>query len=296
MTIRSRKNRRRPSPVWAQLPKPRAIADACGRAVRRSLPGIAATAVVMALGTSAWLGYRFITTSDRFAITEIVVRGNEQLTEQAVLAAMPLKVGDNIFAGDLHAAVRALRQAPWIAAVDAHRELPDRVVVELREHVGAALVELGGLYLVDHLGRPFKRARLELGEAAGFPVITGIGRAAYERDPDATSTLITRALEALEIWREDPSRPEIGEIHVDPHHAVTLRTHERAIAIRLGHLGPNLSARVRTFDAAWGELSDVERQRAHAVHVAASASGSRFDQVTVAFAPTTVPAGPPVGP
>ena len=52
----------------------------------------------------------------------------------------------------------------------------------------------------------------------------------------------------------------------------------------------------RTFDAAWSELSDAERERAHAVHVAASASGSRFDQVTVAFAPTSALAGPLGGP
>ena len=44
LTVKSRKNRKKPSSMWSRMPRPRAIADACGRAARRSLPGLAATA------------------------------------------------------------------------------------------------------------------------------------------------------------------------------------------------------------------------------------------------------------
>lgn len=289
----------------ARVPRPRAIADACGRAVRRALPGLAATVAIASLGGGLWLGYWFITTSDRFAITEIRVTGTERLTADDVRHAMPVRIGDNVFAADLDALTRTLRDTPWIASVDAHRELPDTLVVEIEEHVAAAVVELGGLYLVDRTGHPFKRAQLEYGDGQGIPVITGINRATYEHDAIATAKLIAQTLDALDRWSADSSRPAIGEVHVDQHRAITLRTYDRATAIQLGALGSELTRRIHTFDAAWAELSDDERLRAHAIHVgattptsasaSASASprrGARFDQVTVAFEPTPVPASP----
>jgi len=306
LTLRARKNRRRPSSLWSRVPRPRAVADACGRALRRSLPTIAATSAIALVGAGAWASYRFITTSDRFAIRTIEIRGESHLTEEQVRAALPVQLGDNVFATNLDKLTRALRETPWIASATAHRVLPDTIVVEIREHAPAALVELGGLYLVDTSGHPFKRAQLEAGDGAGLPVITGLERSAYEQDPDATATLVTDALAVLEAWGQDPTRPAIGELHLDARHALTLRTYEHAIAIQLGPIDPlvphgpqaheaprgshatstpgagdELAARLRTFDAAWADLSDAERTRARAIHLDA-----RPDQVAVALHPS----------
>jgi cell division protein FtsQ len=139
-------------------------------------------------------------------------------------------------------------------------------------------VDLGELYLVDATGHPFKRAQLESGDGANLPVITGIDRAAYEAAPAPTAAMITGALAALAAWRREPSRPAIGEIHLDAHRALTLRTYEHATAIQLGAIGLELPARMHTFDSAWAALSEAERLRARAIHVDA-----RIDQVTVAL-------------
>ncbi|MGE0867809.1 MAG: cell division protein FtsQ/DivIB [Kofleriaceae bacterium] len=273
--------------------------------MRRALPGLAGGAAIAALGGGLWLSYWFVTTSDRFAITEIRVTGTDRLTAEDVRRAIPVKIGDNVFATDLDDATRTLRTVPWIASAEAHRELPDTLVVEIQEHVAAAMVELGGLYLVDRSGHAFKRAQIEDGDGEGLPVITGINRATYERDAPGTAKLIAQTLDALDSWRTDTSRPVVGEVHVDQHRALTLRTYDRATAIQLGTLGTELARRMRTFDAAWAELSDSERERAHAIHVGATAPPStstsasatprraaRFDQVTVAFEPTPVLASP----
>jgi cell division septal protein FtsQ len=266
--------------VWSRVPRPAVVANACGRALRRSLPAIAATAGITVIGTGLWFGYQFVTTSERFAITSIEVRGEDHLTADQIRATLPVKVGDNVFAADLGAVTHALDATPWVASAEAHRVLPHTLVVDVTEHVPAAIVELDELYLVDAAGHPFKRAQLETGEGAQLPVITGIARTAYEAAPDATAATITAALAALASWRQIGARPAIGELHVDAHHALTLRTYEHATAIRLGALGPQLAARMRTFDAAWAELSEPERARARAIHVDA-----RIDQVTVALQP-----------
>jgi cell division septal protein FtsQ len=279
LSVRARKNRRRPGSLWSRMPKPRVIADACGRAVRRSVPALAATAAISVIGTSVWLGYHFVTTSERFAITSIEVHGTSHLTADEVRAAMPAHVGDNVFATNLGTVANALRQTPWIAAAEAHRVLPHTLVVEIREHVATAVVELGELYLVDASGHPFKRADVASNEGAGLPILTGIDRVAYSVDPVGTAALVTGALDALATWRADPTRPAIGEVHLDPHHALTLHTYDSAVAIQLGALGPELPARMQTFDAAWAELTDAERATARAIHLDA-----RIDHVTVAFA------------
>ncbi len=278
LTVRGKKNRRRPGSVWSRLPRPRAIADACGREVRRSLPVLAATAGITVIGIGAWASYRFVTTSDRFAITSIEVTGETHLSADQIRAVLPVKLGDNVFATNLGRVADALRGTPWIATASVHRILPHTLVVEVTEHAPVAMVDLGELYLVDSTGNPFKRAQLEFGDGANLPVITGIDRATYEAQPGPTAATIIATLTALVTWRQEPSRPAIGELHLDAQHALTLRTYEHATAIQLGPLGPDLPVRMHTFDAAWAELSEPERLRARAIHVDA-----RIDQVTVAL-------------
>ena len=232
-----------------------------------------------AIGGTAWAGYRFVTTSPRFAIDDITVRGNHRLTVDQIRAELPVHVGDNVFATNLDTVARELRTNPWVADAEVHRILPHTLVIDVHEHQPVAIADLGGLYLVDAMGIPFKRAAIEADDGAGLPIVTGLDRASYAADRDGTAALVTRALAALDTWRAQGDRPAIGEVHVDPHGALTLHTFEQATAIQLGALDAGLPARMQTFDAAWSELSDAERARTRAIHL-----DIRPDHVTVAFA------------
>src|SRR5688572_29919570 len=150
LTVRARKNRRRPvqRSLWARMPPPRAIVDACGRALRRSVPALALVAAALLATGALWLGYRFVTGSPRFAVTAIEIRGVERLTADEVRAALPIALGDNVFTANLDDATARLRRHPWIASATAHRILPHTVVVEIRERAAAAIAMLGEQYLV----------------------------------------------------------------------------------------------------------------------------------------------------
>ncbi len=190
-----------------------------------------------------------------------------------------MHTGDNVFAASLDDATRALLADPWIASADAHRVLPHTLVIDVREHVPAAIVDLGGLYLVEADGHPFKRADLAAGDGAGLPVVTGLDRDAFTADPDAAARAIRSALATLDTWCTHGDRPAIGEVHVDARGAITLHTYDGAVAIQLGV--PDARARraqLDSFDAAWAELDDGERERARAVHV-----DTQPDHVTIAF-------------
>lgn len=277
MTLRRPRNRRRQGSLWSRLPRPRAIADACGRALRRSLPAALGLAALAAIGGALWAGYRWITSSPRFAITQIAVRGAHRVDPDALRARLPVHVGDNAFIG-LTEVARVVRADPWVAAAEVRRVLPHTIAIDIRERVAAAVVELGELYLVDADGRPFKRAALEAGEGDGLPIVTGLGRAAFEAEPAGAAATVRDAIAAVERWR-DANRPAIGEVHIDPHGAVTLHTYDPAIAIQLGALGGDAGARIQAFDTAWAGLSDAERARIRAIHL-----DTRPDHVTVAFA------------
>jgi hypothetical protein len=304
LTIRRPRNRRRAGSLWSRLPGPVVIADACGRMVRRSLPAAAALAALAVLGGALWGGYRWLTGSPRFAIAEIAVHGAHHVDPEALRERLPLRIGDNAFA-DLTAAARAAGDDPWIAAVDVRRMLPHTIVVELREHTAAAVAAIGEaeLYLIDAGGRPFKRAAIDAGEADGLPLVTGLDRAAFAADPAAAEATLRAAIATVERWRApvrseagggDPDgsaggagasaprgidRPAIGEVHIDPHGAMTLHTYDPSIAIQLGAPGDDAGARLHAFDTAWAGLSDAERTRTRAIHL-----GARPDHVTVAFA------------
>ena len=277
LTIRPKPktNRRRaPTPsLWERLPKPALAIDACGRALRRGLPALVALGVLVAISGTAWAGYHFVTHSSRFAIEQIELRGNHHLADEQARALLPVHVGDNVFEAGLDSIVHELRANPWVERADAHRVLPHTVVIEIREHEPVALAELGGRYLVDASGHAFKRAEADDGDR--LPTISGLDRTAYLADPEATAKTITAALAALAEWRKG-ARPDVDEVRVDPHGALAFRS--GASTIELGLVERDLAARLRTFDAAWSELSDDERTRARAIHL-----DTRNDHVTVAL-------------
>src|SRR5439155_21009173 len=98
LTVRKHGNRRRPGSVWTRLPRPRAIADACGRALRRSLPAVAAALALALLGGVAWAGHRWVTSSPRFAIADVAIRGTQRVNAEELRAALPVRAGDNVVA------------------------------------------------------------------------------------------------------------------------------------------------------------------------------------------------------
>jgi len=291
LTFKGRRGNRRKTqaePIWAKLPKPAAIADACTRVLRRSVPALIGLAVIGTVSGTAWAGYRFVTHSPRFAITTIDVSGNRQVTTEEILGTLPAHDGDNVFEVDLDAVTRAVKKNPWIASAEAHRVLPHTIAITVREHVATAVVELGGLYLADAGGHPFKKAELSVEDGAGLPIVTGLDREQWHANPDGGAAQVRDALDVLARWNENADRPSIGEVHLDPHGNLTLVTYEHAIKIQLGVADTSftrslLAARLATFDATWSELSGDERSRMRAIHLDAHS-----DQVTVAFAPEKV--------
>jgi cell division protein FtsQ len=275
-------NRRRRGALRDRLPSPAAVGRGLARAGRAALPGIIAVAAAAAVSAGAVVGYRWLTTSPRFAPSHIEITGAETLDRDHIVARLDLPDHANLFRLDVGALERRLAADPWIISAHVSRRLPDRLLVSVDERHPAAVVQLGELYLADAHGEVFARVRPERDDLAGLPIITGIDRAEYQADPAATAGRVRAALILATTWDKRGDRPALGEIHLDDRRGVTLYTLAPTIAIHLGGGEANQQgARLASFDAVWTALSPDEQRRATAFHLSRDASPAR---ITVAFA------------
>ena len=256
-------------------------------AVRRGARAVAAIAAIAAIATAGAAGWLWLRSTGRFEARHILVTGSARIGGDEVARRAGLVPGTNLFALSLTEVEGALLENPWIEEVRAHRQLPDRLLVEIREKRPAALVLADSPYLAAEDGRPFKRARLERGEADGLPVVTGIERGLFSEHPAAAHALVRHALALVAAWQAAPERPAIGEVHLSEDGA-TLFTWKGGVGVRLGRVvagvgdGPGeLEARLRRFDEVWAALSEEERAVVKTVYLDGT---TRPDRVTVRLA------------
>jgi len=279
-----RRNRKLRGPLRARLPSPKEVLDGAARLARTALPTLVSLLVVAGFCIGCYAGYRWLTESDRFALSKLDIRGTAQLTDEQIRTRLGVEIGDNIFSLRLSQLERRLEADPWIASAELQRQLPDRLIVEIHEHHAAVLVSLGGMYLANERGVVFKRAATALGEGEGLPIITGLSRTDYTDDPDAAAARIRDALAIASDYAKSAERPAIGEIHLDARRGTTLVTYDTATAIRVGHARARaLAERLRYFDAAWASLTPNERDAARIVYVD---NTNRPERVTVGYVET----------
>lgn len=246
------------------------------------MPALIALTLAGAAFSATLFGLRWITSSPRFGLRAVEIAGNHARSDVEIERRLGLRRGQNLFGLELASLETRLERDPWIADAHLKRRLPNRLVVEVVEHRAAAVVDLGGLYLADEHGEVFKRASIARGETRGLPLITGIPRKAYQKEPEAAQARIRRGLEVARTWSDSDERPALGEVRLDSHRGITVYTYEQAVAVHLGRAEPGeLAGRLQALDTAWSALSAEERRRVHFIHIG---RGESPDRVTVALA------------
>ncbi len=190
--------------------------------------------------------------------------GLARATPAELLELSPVQRGDHVLLADTDLVAAALRRHPWVAAVEVARELPSTLVVRVVERRPAALVDLGGLYLVDDKGEVFKRA--VPGDGLDLPVVTGISREAWIERRAEVEPLLSAALALLARWAErglDRTAP-VSEIHIDPDFGTTLWAGEDGLEVRLGH--GDLPEKLDRLERVLSALA-ADGQRAEVLHL-----------------------------
>jgi cell division protein FtsQ len=220
--------------------------------------------LLAALALGGWEAWRTLATADLLRIREIRFTGVRSAGEQELLDLSPVKPGDNLLRADVEAMERALRRHPWVAGLEIRRRWPPSLAVEVREREAVAVVDLGGLYLLDRQGQPFKRAAP--GDGLDLPLVTGFARDDYVQRRADVEPLLGGALRLAEDWARaglERGLP-LSEIHLDVAEGVTLYAGEEGLQIRMG--GGETAPKLERLQAVLSSLR-AEGRRAEVIHL-----------------------------
>jgi cell division protein FtsQ len=153
--------------------------------------------------------------SPRFQLQEANFTGLTRASSAELVKLSGLSVGQNLFSLDVPALEKAMLQHPWVRSVEMTRHFPATVFVEVVEHTPEALVVLGDLYVLDGEGEPFKR--VTPGDGLDLPLVTGVERDAYVKEPEAVRGRMKSAIEVAHAYGAlKPGRHErLSEVRVD---------------------------------------------------------------------------------
>ncbi len=239
-----------------------------------------AAAILVGSIAIAQLTEEYVRTSPAFAITEIEVEGAESLasegvSEEALITAAGLAVGQNAFEVPPEDAQARLERHPWIASAHVSRRLPGTYSITVRTRRPVALLALEALYLVGEDGTLFKQVALD--DPADLPVVTGVDRARFARDRAYRTSLLLDVVALMHdyrgagLWRREP----IGEIHFDADDSVGVYVGDDATHVRLGQAP--FRGKLRKLRRILDRLREQE-SRAHYVYLD---NERRPDRVTV---------------
>jgi len=150
--------------VGARRPRARRVPQ-LARVGRVTLLLVAVVAVI--LGAVGWM-----TTSQRFAVTTIEVRGASRVPVARILAAAAIAPGANLWTIDSRTVVARIEGMPEIRRADLVRELPNRVTIVVEERRPFTLVHAGRLHWMDEDGRVLGEETRAV--ATEVPVISGL--------------------------------------------------------------------------------------------------------------------------
>lgn len=195
--------------------------------------------------------YSCLLSASYFEIKEISVRGVKELTEKDILALAKIKSHSNILAVNTDAVAGRIAANPWVKHIYIGRELPNRLVLDVRERKPVALMkEAGNFYLIDGGGFVFKK--LSKGDEVDLAIITGVNVQSKVKTP-----LFTEALKLLEVLAASDQHGFLGtvsEVHVDNVFGLSILT-DQGLHLKLGR--ENFTSKLNQLQIV---LADLEKR------------------------------------
>jgi cell division protein FtsQ len=116
--------------------------------------------------------YDFLTQWEYFQTRQLVIEGNQRLSQAEIAAQAQVGTGVNIFAVNLSLTRKRLLAHPWVAEAEVSRQIPSGIQIRIYEHRPLAIVELGHRFLIDENGTVFKE--WDSSDPTNLPLISGL--------------------------------------------------------------------------------------------------------------------------
>jgi len=260
------------STAKSEAPPPMNPASFAGRPKGESralkiVRAIVGVALVAGIGSGVAYGARrYVKTSPRFAVNEIVTSGGKRRGPDEIANIAGIAKGQNVFSVDLDRARARLANDPWIESAVLTRQLPSSVTIHVTEREAAGMVVLTsasvaavaappppagapaaaaaaaapspstteGTYLVTREGAIIKR--VEPGDPVDFHIVTGLPLKTLIDDREGAMKTVRLALDLATDYERSPlaQRSPIEEVHIETNGDMTLVVGKQAIAIRMG--------------------------------------------------------------
>ena len=128
----------------------------------------------LAIGFLGWNFFTFIFSSNFCNIEDVIIKGNDCLSEDEIFYKSGIQLGVNIFKLDLKKSKDSLMQEPWIKEAEIKRVIPNKIIISLKERKSAAIVHIGEEYffsnkegvVLSKIDRPEERF--------GLPLVLGL--------------------------------------------------------------------------------------------------------------------------
>jgi cell division protein FtsQ len=174
--------------------------------------------------------YSYVMSSAYFEIRETSVRGLKELTEKDILTLAAVKSRQNLLAVNTDLLARRISANPWVKNIYVGRELPGRLVLEVRERIPVALIkQASNFYLMDSEGIIFKK--MGKGDEVDLPILTGFR--GEEKEKAGLLPGIFDLLKKISASGRYGYLGSISEVHVNEVFGVALLT-DTGIYLKLG--------------------------------------------------------------
>jgi len=174
--------------------------------------------------------YNFIVVSPYFQLRETVVKGAERIPREEILHLAEIKPDQNILTVNLKAMARRIQGNVWIKDVSIKRDLPNKLIVEVRERKPVALLKKDdAFYYIERDGIIF--TRLEKEQRTDLPILTGFCRKGEDNRDRIRKSI--DLLEYLSGYEEIPGLKNVSEIYDDRVFGLSLFT-ESGLCLLLG--------------------------------------------------------------
>jgi cell division protein FtsQ len=192
--------------------------------------------MVVGIGTGvAWGARRYVRTSPRFAVSEIITHGGKRRGPDEIASIAGISKGQNVFSIDLDRSRARLAADPWIESAELTRQLPGSISIRISEREAAGIVAMSeGTYLVTRDGLVIKR--VEAGDPLDFHVVTGVPLKTLVDDREGATRTIRHALDLAFDYDRSPlaQRSPVEEVHVEPSGDMTLIAGKSGVVLRMG--------------------------------------------------------------
>ncbi len=211
------------------------------------LYALGSAAVILATGLACIFIYDWLTQSAYFRTDMVEITGCERLDEHVVREITGIQEGVNVLSVNLSTARKRLVSEPWVADADIRRDLPSHMVIKIREHEPAALIDFGGniggdyggsigrRFLINESGEVFKACQDPY--PPDLPVISGMNYRDWTAESGRGKRASAAVMSVLNLCgRPGAALPKeaVEKIIVDKDIGLTLHVREPEKQITLG--------------------------------------------------------------